>query len=54
MLVDEEEVADKESGLHRFGGETEWLRAKGNDEDHDDDELKEGLKRREDAGFVVM
>ena len=54
LLVDEEEVAYKEGGLHRFGGDAERLNAEGDDEDGDDDEVQKGLKRDEDAGPVVM
>ena len=53
LLVDEEEVSDEECGLHRFGGDAEWLGAEGDDEDRDDDEVEEGLERGEDAGLVV-
>ena len=54
MLVDEEEVADEEGGLHRFGGDAEGLGTEGDDEDRDDDEVEEGLKRGENAGLVVV
>jgi hypothetical protein len=54
LLVDQEEVAHEESGLHRLGRDAEGLGAEGDDEDGDDDEVKERLQRGENAGFVVV
>lgn len=54
LLVDEEEVADEEGGLHGFGGDAEGLYAEGNDEDGNDDEVQKRLEGGEDAGPVVV
>ncbi len=54
LLVDEEEVADEEGGLHRLGGDAEGLRAEGDDEDRDDDEVEERLHRGEKAGLAMV
>ena len=54
LFVDEEEVADEESGLHGFRWDAEGLHAEGDNEDRDDDEVEERLECGEDAGSVVM
>ncbi len=54
LLVDEQEVADEEGGLHGFGGDAEGLHAEGDDEDRNHDEIEERLQSGEDAGLFVV
>ncbi len=54
LLVDEEEVADEEGGLHGFGWDAEGLHAEGDDEDGYNDEVEQGLEGGGDAGSVVV
>jgi hypothetical protein len=55
LLVNQEEVADEEGGLHALGWDAEGLEGEGHDEERDDQNVEQRLDGREDAyGMEVL